>query len=48
MNDRLNELEAELARIAGESLDEQPQAFAELKAKLEEQLNSATDASNEI
>jgi hypothetical protein len=47
MNDRLNELEAELARIAELSLDEQPQAFAELKAKLEAQLNSATDEASE-
>jgi len=43
MNDRLNELEAELARISQLDLAEQPQAFAELKAKLEEQLNSAPD-----
>lgn len=47
MNDRLNELEAELARIAQLNLDEQPQAFAELKAKLEEQLNSATEENRE-
>lgn len=47
MNDRLNELEAELARIAQLNLDDQPQAFAELKAKLEEQLNSATEESTE-
>ncbi|MEY3483557.1 MAG: hypothetical protein RLZZ218_392 [Actinomycetota bacterium] len=47
MNDRLNELETELARIAELSLDEQPQAFAELKAKLEDQLNAASDESNE-
>lgn len=47
MNDRLNELEAELARIAELSLDEQPQAFADLKAKLEAQLNAASDESNE-
>jgi hypothetical protein len=47
MNDRLNELETELARIAELSLDEQPQAFAELKAKLEAQLNAASDESNE-
>lgn len=47
MNDRLNELETELARIAELSLDEQPQAFAELKAKLESQLNAASDESNE-
>ena len=47
MNDRLNELETELARIAELSLDEQPQAFAELKAKLEAQLNAASDQSNE-
>ena len=47
MNDRLNELETELARIAELSLDEQPQAFAELKAKLEAQLNAASDKSNE-
>ncbi len=47
MNDRLNELEAELARIAELSLDEQPQAFAELKAALEAQLNSATDEASE-
>jgi hypothetical protein len=47
MNDRLNELEAELARIAELSLDEQPQAFAELKAKLEAQLNSATEEASE-
>jgi|688.fasta_scaffold170794_2 hypothetical protein len=47
MNDRLNELEAELARIAELSLDEQPQAFAELKAKLEAQLNAATDEASE-
>jgi hypothetical protein len=47
MNDRLNELEAELARIAQLNLDEQPQAFAELKAKLEDQLNSATDENTE-
>lgn len=47
MNDRLNELEAELARIAQLNLDEQPQAFAELKAKLEEQLNSASEESSE-
>ena len=40
MNDRLNELEAELARISQLELAEQPQAFAELKAKLEDQLNS--------
>lgn len=47
MNDRLNELETELARIAELSLDEQPQAFAELKAELEAQLNAASDESNE-
>jgi hypothetical protein len=47
MNDRLNELETELARIAELSLDEQPQAFAELKVKLEAQLNAASDESNE-
>jgi len=47
MNDRLNELETELARIAELSLEEQPQAFAELKAKLEAQLNAASDESNE-
>ncbi len=47
MNDRLNELETELARIAELNLDEQPQAFAELKAKLEAQLNAASDESNE-
>ena len=47
MNDRLNELEAELARIAELSLEEQPQAFADLKAKLEAQLNAASDESNE-
>jgi hypothetical protein len=47
MNDRLNELEAELARIAELSLEEQPQAFADLKAKLEAQLNSASDETNE-
>lgn len=47
MNDRLNELETDLARIAELSLDEQPQAFAELKAKLEAQLNAASDESNE-
>ena len=47
MNDRLNELEAELARIAQLNLDEQPQAFAALKAKLEEQLNSATEENTE-
>jgi hypothetical protein len=47
MNDRLNELEAELARIAELSLDEQPQAFADLKAKLEAQLNAATDEASE-
>ena len=47
MNDRLNELETELARIAELTLDEQPQAFAELKAKLEAQLNAASDESNE-
>jgi hypothetical protein len=28
-------------------LDEQPQAFADLKAKLEAQLNAASDESNE-
>jgi hypothetical protein len=47
MNDRLNELEAELARIAELSLEDQPQAFADLKAKLEAQLNSASDETNE-
>jgi hypothetical protein len=47
MNDRLNELETELARIAELSLEEQPQAFADLKAKLEAQLNSASDETNE-
>ena len=47
MNDRLNELETELARIAELSLDEQPQAFADLKAKLEAQLNATSDESNE-
>jgi hypothetical protein len=47
MNDRLNELEAELARIAELSLEEQPQAFADLKAKLESQLNSSSDETNE-
>ena len=47
MNDRLNELEAELARIAELSLEEQPQAFADLKAKLEAQLNSASDETSE-
>lgn len=47
MNDRLNELEAELARIAELSLEEQPQAFADLKAKLEAQLNAASDETNE-
>ena len=47
MNDRLNELETELARIAELNLDEQPQAFADLKAKLEAQLNAASDESNE-
>ena len=47
MNDRLNELEAELARIAELSLDEQPEAFADLKAKLEAQLNAATDEASE-
>lgn len=47
MNDRLNELEVELARIAELSLEEQPQAFENLKAKLEAQLNSASDENNE-
>jgi len=47
MNDRLNELEIELARIADLNLDEQPQAFAELKAKLEHELNSSSEESNE-
>jgi hypothetical protein len=47
MNDRLNELETELARIAELSLEEQPQAFADLKPKLEAQLNAASDESNE-
>jgi hypothetical protein len=47
MNDRLNELEVELERISQLNLDEQPQAFAELKAKLEEQLNSASDENTE-
>lgn len=47
MNDRLNELEAELARIAELSLEEQPQAFADLKAKLEAQLNSSSEESGE-
>jgi hypothetical protein len=47
MNDRLNELEDELARIAELSLEEQPQAFADLKAKLEAQLNSSSDETNE-
>ncbi len=47
MNDRLNELEVELARIAELSLEEQPQAFADLKAKLEAQLNAASDENNE-
>jgi hypothetical protein len=47
MNDRLNELEAELARIAELSLEEQPQAFADLKEKLEAQLNSASDETYE-
>lgn len=47
MNDRLNELEAELARIAELSLEEQPQAFADLKARLEAQLNAASDETNE-
>lgn len=47
MNDRLNDLEAELARIAELSLEDQPQAFADLKAKLEAQLNSASDETNE-
>lgn len=47
MNDRLNQLEAELARIAELSLEEQPQAFADLKSKLEAQLNSASDETNE-
>ena len=47
MNDRLNELEVELARIASLSLEEQPQAFADLKAKLEAQLNAASEENNE-
>jgi len=47
MNDRLNELEIELARIAELKLDEQPEAFAQLKAKLELELNSSSDESNE-
>ncbi len=47
MNDRLNELETELARISSLSLDEQPQAFADLKAKLEAQLNAASEENNE-
>jgi hypothetical protein len=47
MNDRLNELETELARIGELSLEEQPQAFADLKAKLEAQLNAASDETNE-
>ena len=47
MNDKLQEIEAELARIAELNLEEQPQAFSELKAKLEAELNSASDASNE-
>jgi hypothetical protein len=47
MNDKLNELEAELARIAELGLDEQPQAFSALKDSLEQQLNSAAEQSNE-
>lgn len=47
MNDRLNELEVELARIAELSLEEQPQAFADLKSKLEAQLNSTSVESSE-
>jgi hypothetical protein len=45
MNDRLNDLEIELARIADLPLEVQPQAFAELKEKLENQLNSSIDES---
>jgi hypothetical protein len=47
MNDRLNELEIELDRIAELTLDEQPRAFAELKVKLELELNSSSEESNE-
>jgi len=47
MNDRLNELEVELARISELELTEQPQAFAELKGKLEQQLNSSSAESDE-
>lgn len=47
MNDRLNELEVELARISELDLTEQPQAFAKLKGKLEQQLNSSSEESDE-
>ncbi len=47
MNDRLNELEAELERISQLNLDDQPQAFGELKAKLEEQFNAASEENTE-
>ena len=42
MNDRLEELEAELARIATLDLAEQPAAFSALREKLESQLNSTS------
>ena len=47
MNDRLEELEAELARIATLDLAEQPAAFSALREKLESQLNSASVESTE-
>ena len=47
MKDRLGELEAELARIAQLDLADQPEAFAQLRATLESQLDSATDENNE-
>jgi len=48
MSDKLEELEAELARIAQLDLAEQPEAFAALREKLESQLNSSSDESSEL
>jgi hypothetical protein len=47
MSDRLEELEAELARIATLDLAEQPAAFSALREKLESQLNAASVESTE-
>lgn len=48
MSDRVEELEAELRRIAAIDFAEQPAAFSALREKLEFHLNAAAEQSPEV